>query len=290
MAREISQGVVSPEDEKKRIEGEKKQLKKQQKDQKKEAKRRAKEIAKQEEDLGLDEGNGLVTFGATVLIVALWIAVVCVIVKLDIGGFGSSVLAPILKDVPVLNMILPDSGQTETTDPGSYGGYSSLQDAVDYIRQLELELEQVRTASNAKDADLEKLRAEVERLSAFEQRQVEFQRIMQEFYEEVIYAENGPGAEEYRKWYEEMDPATAEALYKQVVVQMEESKEVQEFASTYSAMEPKRAAAIFNEMTDNLELVAKILNAMKTDARGDILGAMDTEVAARLTKIMDPDS
>ena len=288
MAKEISQGAVSPEDEKKRIEDEKKQLKKQQKDQKKEAKRRAKEIAKQEEDLGLDEGNGLVTFGATVLIVALWIAVVCVIVKLDIGGFGSSVLAPILKDVPVLNMILPDSGQTETTDPGSYGGYSSLQDAVDYIRQLELE--QVRTASNAKDADLEKLRAEVERLSAFEQRQVEFQRIMQEFYEEVIYAENGPGAEEYRKWYEEMDPATAEALYKQVVVQMEESKEIQEYASAYSSMDAKRAAAIFNEMTDNLELVAKILNAMKTDARGDILGAMDTEVAARLTKIMDPDS
>lgn len=290
MAKEISQGAVSPEDEKKRIEDEKKQLKKQQKDQKKEAKRRAKEIAKQEEDLGLDEGNGLVTFGATVLIVALWIAVVCVIVKLDIGGFGSSVLAPILKDVPVLNMILPDSGQTETTDPGSYGGYSSLQDAVDYIRQLELELEQVRTASNAKDADLEKLRAEVERLSAFEQKQVEFQRIMQEFYEEVIYAENGPGAEEYRKWYEEMDPATAEALYKQVVVQMEESKEIQEYASAYSSMDAKRAAAIFNEMTDNLELVAKILNAMKTDARGDILGAMDTEVAARLTKIMDPDS
>ena len=200
MAREVSQGVGSPEDEKKRIQDEKKQLKKQQQDQKKEAKRRAKEIAKQEEDLGLDEGNGLVTFGATVLIVALWIAVVCVIVKLDIGGFGSSVLTPILKDVPVLNMILPDSGQTETTDPGSYGGYSSLQDAVDYIRQLELELEQVRTASNAKDADLEKLRAENTRLSAFEQKQVEFQRIMQEFYEEVIYAENGPGAEEYRKW------------------------------------------------------------------------------------------
>lgn len=290
MAKEINQGVVSPEDEKKRIQDEKKQLKKQQKDQKKEAKRRAKEIAKQEEDLGLDEGNGLVTFGATVLIVALWIAVVCIIVKLDIGGFGSSVLTPILKDVPVLNMILPDSGQTETTDPGSYGGYSSLKDAVDYIRQLELELEQVRTASNAKDADLEKLRAEVERLSAFEQRQVEFQRIMQEFYEEVIYAENGPGAEEYRKWYEEMDPATAEALYKQVVVQLEESKEVQDYAKTYSSMEPKRAAAIFNEMTDNLDLVAKILNAMGVDARGQILGAMDAEVAARLTKIMDPDS
>ena len=136
MAKAVSQTAVSAEDEKKRIGEEKKQLKKQQKDQKKEAKRRAKEIAKQEEDLGLDEGNGLVTFGATVLIVVLWIAVVCVIVKLDIGGFGSSVLAPILKDVPVVNMILPSSGQTETTDPGSYGGYTSLQEAYDYIKQL----------------------------------------------------------------------------------------------------------------------------------------------------------
>ncbi len=290
MAREVSQEVVSADEQKKKIQDEKKKLKKEQKDQRKEAKRRAKEIAKEEEDLGLDEGNGLVTFGATLLIVVLWIAVVCVIVKLDVGGFGSSVLTPILKDVPVLNMILPDSGQTETMDPGSYGGYSSLQDAVDYIRQLELELEQVRTASNAKDSDLERLMAENERLSTFEQKMVEFQRIQQQFYEEVVYAENGPGAEEFRKWYEEMNPATAEALYKQVVIQMEESKEVQEFAAAYSAMKPKDAAKIFNDMTDNLELVAKILNAMSADTRGSILAAMDTETAARLTKIMDPDS
>lgn len=290
MAREVSQEVVSADEQKKKIQDEKKQLKKEQKDQRKEAKRRAKEIAKEEEDLGLDEGNGLVTFGATLLIVILWLAVVCVIVKLDVGGFGSSVLTPILKDVPVLNMILPDSGQTETTDPDSYGGYTSLQDAVAYIRQLELELEQVRTASNAKDSDLEKLVAENERLRTFEQKMVEFQRIQQDFYEEVVYAENGPGAEEFRKWYEEMNPATAEALYKQVVLQTEESKEVQEYAAAYSAMKPKEAAKIFNDMTDNLELVAKILNAMSADTRGSILAAMDTEAAARLTKIMDPDS
>ena len=71
---------------------------------------------------------------------------------------------------------------------------------------------------------------------------------------------------------------------------MEESQQVQDYASAYSAMKPKEAAAIFNTMTDNLELVAKILNAMDVDSRGSILGAMDAEVAARLTKIMDPDS
>ena len=54
-------------------------------------------------------------------------------------------------------------------------------------------------------------------------------------------------------------------------------------------MKPKEAAEIFEQMTDNLELVAKILWQMEADDRGKILGVMDEEVAAKLTKIMDPD-
>lgn len=291
MEKNMTAPAASADVEKKRIQDEKKKLKKERKDQKKEAKRRAKEIAKEEENLGLEEeGNGLVTFGATILIVFLWLAVVCVIVKLDIGGFGSTVLTPILKDVPVVNRILPGVSLTETNNPENYGGYSSLQEAVDYIKQLELELEQVRTASNAKDADIEKLLAENERLSEFEKRQVEFQRIQQEFGEEVVYAEKGPGAEEYRKWYEALNPETAEYLYKQVIIQEQESQEIQDYALAYAGMKPKDAAEIFNTMTDNLNLVAKILNAMSAEERGDILAAMEPDVAARLTKIMDPDS
>ena len=55
-------------------------------------------------------------------------------------------------------------------------------------------------------------------------------------------------------------------------------------------MKPKEAAAIFEAMQDDLELAAKILNTMSAEDRGKILGVMDQEVAARLTKIMDPDS
>lgn len=282
--------AASADEEKKKIQSEKKELKKKQRDQKKEAKRQAKDIAKREEEMGLDEGNGLVTFGATVLIVLLWIAVVCVVVKLDIGGFGSSVLTPILKDIPVVNKILPGVSLTETKNPENYGGYSSLQEAVDYIRQLELELEEIRTASNAKDERIEQLIAEVNRLRPFEEMQAEFQRIQQQFGEEVIYAENGPGPEEYQKWYETFDPATAEYLYRQVIITQQASKEIQERAAAYAAMKPKDAAEIFNEMTDNLNLVAKILGAMGTEERGAILAAMDPQIAARLTKIMVPDS
>ena len=55
-------------------------------------------------------------------------------------------------------------------------------------------------------------------------------------------------------------------------------------------MKPKQAAAIFEEMTNNLDLVARILNEMSTEDRGKILGVIDSEVAAKLTKIMEPDS
>lgn len=290
MAKVLSPEMAAEEAEKKRLKDEKNKLKKEKKEQRKEAKRRASEIAKEEEAMGDEVGSPLVTLGATVLIVILWLAVICVIVKLDIGGFGSTVLAPILKDVPVVNKILPGSGVTETDDPNSYGGYASLKDAVDYIKQLEQELERAQNASKVKDADLEALKAENARLREFESRQLEFQRIKNEFYQEVVYTEKGPGAEEYRKWYETADPTTAEFLYKQVIIQRQESEEIKNFARAYAEMKPKEAAAVFEEMTDNLNLVAKILKAMSAAERGKILGVMDAQVAARLTKIMDPDS
>jgi len=291
MAKEKSPETLAAEAEKKKLQDEKKALKRDQKAQKKEAKRRAKEIAKQEEELADDEeGGGLVTFGATILIVALWLAIICVVIKLDIGGFGSSVLTPLLKDVPVINRILPGNSLTETTDTESYGGYTNLRDAVEQIKNLERQLEYVQTQSKSKDEELDNLKAEVIRLKEFEQKQVEFQRIRTEFYEEVVYAENGPGAEEYQKYYEAMDPTTAEYIYKQVVVQLQESKEIQDYANTYSEMKPKQAAEIFESMTDSLDLVARILNTMNAEDRGKIMGVMDPDVAARLTKIMDPES
>lgn len=292
MAKSLSPEAAAAEEEKKRLKEEKKKLKKEQKEQRKEAKKRADEIARQEEELGEEGGNGFVTFGATVLIVILWLAVICVIVKLDIGGFGSTVLTPILKDVPVLNRILPGNSLLETTEPENYGGYSSLKEAVDYIKQLELELERAQNASGVKDADLAALKAENERLKEFEQKQLEFQRIKNEFYEEVVYSDKGPGIEAYKKWYESADPTTAQYLYKQVVIQLEENQEIKDYASAYSSesMKPKQAAGIFEKMTDNLPLVARILNAMSAEDRGAILGVMDADVAARLTKLMNPDS
>ena len=176
MAREKTPEEQTTDNERKQLAEEKKKLKKEQQAQRKEAKRRAKEIAKQEDALDDgSEGNSLLTFGATILIVVLWMAVICAIIKLDIGGFGSSVVTPILKDVPVLNKILPANSITETTDGSAYGGYTSLEDAVDQIKSLELQLEQAQTASAAKEEELDQLKAEVLRhISAYPEHLLQF--------------------------------------------------------------------------------------------------------------------
>lgn len=290
MANETTQ-PVDPKAERKRLSEEKKKLKEEQKRQKQEAKKRAKELALEEANIEDDEEGGtLSVIIVTCVIILVWLGILALLIKLDVGGFGSNVLAPVIGDLPVLNKILPESTETEVADGDSYGGYSSLKQAVDQIERLELELEQARSNLNADAEQIKQLEDEIERLRTFEANQIEFQRIKNEFYEEVIYAENGPGAEEYARYYESMDPETAENLYKQVVREEAISDEIKNYAQAYSEMKPKEAAAIFEEMTNNLDLAAKILGVMEPDDRGKILGAMDPEIAARITKIMDPDS
>ncbi len=146
--------VVDVTAEKKKLKEERKKLKAESRAQKKEAKARAKELAKQESELDdedSDSGTGsaiLVTF----FIILIWIAILGLLIKLDVGGFGSNVLRPILKDVPVLSWILPEDHETETTDEEAYGGYTSLRDAVDESLVLEQQVEQLQTV-NRVDAE-----------------------------------------------------------------------------------------------------------------------------------------
>ena len=268
--------------EKKKIADERKKLKEEQKKQQAEAKKKAKELDNQEYALDEDSPGGFSMLFFVLIIVAIWLAILCIIIKLDVGGFGSKVVAPVIKNVPVVNKILPKDSVTESDDLES--------EDVDQIKALELELTSAKSANASNLEEIDKLKAEIERLKTFESQQVEFQRIKQQFYEEVVYAENGPGADEYAKWYEGMDPTTAEYLYQQVVKTESTSTEVANYAKAYSAMDAKEAAAIFDTMTSNLELVGKILWAMKPEARGAILAEMDPTTAAQVTKIMDPDA
>lgn len=283
---------LSPEEQQLRqLKESQKAFKQEQKNQKKEAKRRAKELESQERELDeqIDGTNASVVV-VTIFIIVIWLGILCLLIKMDVGGFGSNVLSPILKDVPVINKILPSESGIETTKDKAYGGYNSIKDAVDQINSLEQQIEQLQNTNTTYSEQIEALKAEVQRLQTFEDNQVDFQRIKEQFYEEVVYAENGPGAEAYRTYYEEMDPTTAEALYKQVIQEEAVNNKMKDYVATYSSMDAAKAAAILSAMTDNLNLAAEILESLSSSSRAAIMAEMDPSIAARLTKIMNPNS
>lgn len=288
MANNANLSPDAPEMQMKQLKETKKQFAQEQKNQRKEARLRAKELENQQRELDEQiDGNSLPVVLVTMFIIVIWLGILILLIKMDVGGFGSSILTPIFKDVPVIQKILPTDSTTET-DLESYGGYSSLKEAVDQIEKQELQMEQLQNANATYAEQIETLKAEVERLKTFEDNQVAFQKIKEQFYEEVVYAENGPGADEYKKYYEEMDPATAETLYKQVVGTVAADRQFTEYAKTFSNMDASAAADVLESMTDNLELAAQILEALDASARGEIMGEMDASIAARIAKLMAP--
>lgn len=239
----------------------------------------------EEEEKG---GGKLVLALVTVLIIVIWLGIIAILIKSDVGGFGSSVLYPLLKDVPYINKILPTPDNAAYPTEDTQYRYGSLDEAVARIKELELELDDAQ-ASKQKDSEtIDNLNAQIEDLSTYKEDEAAFEKEKEKFYEEVVFSDEAPDINEYKTYYESIDPKNAEVLYKQVVEQITYDDKVKDYAETYSKMKPKEAAAIFDTMTDNLGLVADIMLNMGTDERGKILGKMDATTAAKLTEIMEP--
>lgn len=260
-----------------------KQIKKKEKAKKKQEKKNR----NLEEDEEERAGGKLILFFVTLLIIAIWLGIIAILVKSDVGGFGSSVLYPILKDVPYVNVILPEpEGGDYTQD--TTDAYRTLDEAKERIKELETALDTAleNTSNDAKV--IEELRAQVNELVVYKEEEASFEKEKEKFYEEVVFSDVAPDISEYRTFYESIDPENAAVLYKQVIEQITYDESVQDYVKTYSQMQAKDAAKIFDDMTGNLGLVADILMNMGPTARANILAEMKTETAARLTEIMEP--
>ena len=299
-------GPENPKAAKAKLKADKKEYAKKLKEQRKAQKEQEREFADRSAEINGDNAGGLATLVITFLIILIWLAIMALLVKLDVGGFGSDILAPLIKDVPYLNLILPDGSvqkETETTPvvvdgtmvtDGTQEGasLSTMEDALAYIKRLEKALQSEMEQNSALTAENEKLKAEVARLEPFEQQQKSFYEEKAKFYEEIVYGENAPDAEQYQAYYEMIDPDNAAEIYKKIIQGQADDAAIKAFATTYSGMKAKSAAKIFDEMVkeNQIALVAKILAQMSVETRGDILAAMEEGNAAKLTQLLEPTS
>ena len=225
----------------------------------------------------------ILTIIIVLFIVAIWLAIFALLIKYDVGGFGSTVLRPMLKDIPGINQILPDIPDEQAAEENNYP-YKNLPEAMDRISELEADLAAANGTKKGNANYLAQLEAEVARLKTFEENQLQFQKEKDKFDKEVVFNDKAPDPEEYKKYYESIDPDNAAEIYRQVVEQQDTEKKLIEQAEMYKNMKPEEAAAILNGMGGDLDLVANILLHMKTKDAGAILAKMDTNMAAKITK------
>lgn len=269
--------------DKKKLKEEKKKAKREAR----EAKKKAKADGDELEDENESTGNKFVLFVVTLLVIVIWLGIIALLIKTDVGGFGSTVLYPYLKDVKYVNKILPEVSSDADVDTEHQ--FDSIDDAVDRIKELELQLDEANSSLTTDSETIDSLQSQVDELSTYKEAEAEFEAEKEKFYEEVVFSDQAPDISEYKTYYESIEPENAEVLYKQVVEQLQASQEISDYATTYSSMKPKEAAAIFDTMTDNLSLVADILQAMDAESRANILGKMNADTAAKVTEIMEPD-
>lgn len=90
-----------------------KRRKKEAKDQIKQLKQQQKENKKEISRIKTESGQSKMAPVLTFVFVVLFILILLALIKMDVGGFGSNVLGPIIGDIPYVNKILPESAQQE---------------------------------------------------------------------------------------------------------------------------------------------------------------------------------
>ncbi len=235
----------------------------------------------------VNEGGGsrLVTALIALVIILIWLAVFAFLIKLDVGGIGSNILYPVLKDVPVVNKILPNPSEEMQAEEDNYQ-YTTLRAANERIKALESQLESQGGTANANSDYIAQLEAEVQDLQKYKKEQDDFKKRVAEFDENVVFNDNAPDISEYEKYYAAIQPENAERIYNQVVQDLQNQQQARKIATLYSNAEPDKAATVLSEMTQDLDLVCAILNNMSEKQAAAIIQELDSGFAAQITKKM----
>jgi len=240
------------------------------------------------EDFGKEERSGggkILTALIIFLIVLIWLAIFALLVKFDVGGLGSEVLRPVLKDIPVINRILPKVSDEQEAYENAYP-YKNLGEAVEYIKKLEEQVDKYREENSDYASRQAEMQKEIDSLRHYEEEQDEFAKLREEFDREVVFNEKAPSTDEYLKWYAAMYPNNAAKIYEQLLEKQMIEDNIQQYADYLAGIDPGDAADILSEMPSDIDLICRLLECMKKSIVSDILAEMEPLFAARIVNRM----
>ena len=215
-----------------------------------------------------NEGGGskLVNALIVLVIILVWLAVFAFLIKLDVGGIGSNILYPVLKDVPVVNKILPAPSEEMQASEDNYA-YTTLKSANERIKELESQLEAQGGTTAANSDYIANLEAQVRNLQKYKDQLDDFDKKVEEFNEKIVFNDNAPDISEYRSYYESIEPENAEKIYRQVMQRERYNEKAKELATYYANMDAAKAGQVLSEMKEDLDLICDILQNMTENTK-----------------------
>jgi len=240
------------------------------------------------QDFGKEEKGGggkVLTVLIIFLIVLIWLAILALLIKFDVGGLGSEVLRPVLKDIPVINRILPDISDEQEAYEKAYP-YKNLTEAVEYIKELEELVDKYREENSDYAARQAEMQKEIDSLRHYEEEQDAFAKLREKFDREVVFNEKAPSTEEYLEWYAAMYTNNAAKIYEELLEKQMIEDNIQQYADYLAKMDPGDAAAVLSEMPSDIDLVCRLLECMKPSIVSEILAEMEPLFAARIENRM----
>lgn len=240
------------------------------------------------QDLGKAEKGGggkVLTALIVFLIVLIWLAILALLIKFDVGGLGSEVLRPVLKDIPVINRILPDVSEEQEAYENAYP-YKNLSEAVEYIKELEKSVDKYREENSDYAIRQAEMQKEIDSLRHYEEEQDEFAKLREAFDREVVFNEKAPTTDEYLKWYASMYPNNAAKIYEALLEKQMIEDDIQKYADYLAGMDAGDAAAILSEWPSDIDQICRVLECMKKSFVSEVLAEMEPLFAARLENRM----
>ena len=113
-----------------------------------------------------EKKGGFLTVFIVMLIIIIWIAIFALLINLDVGGIGTT-LRPMLKDIPLVNKILPAVSDDELAGENNLA-YKDIVEANQRIKELEILVDKLTIEGEDKDDEIAALTAQVNRLKELE--------------------------------------------------------------------------------------------------------------------------
>ncbi|MGN6710776.1 MotE family protein [Anaerocolumna jejuensis] len=279
-----------------------------------------KQLKQQRKDMNKEiavlQGNGTDSRLKNVLLllafITLFLGILTGMIKADVGGFGSGILAPVIGNVNGLNKILPAKSLSSsvakdpsaTTDKSSSIADSSSATDSPVVTTTTTDTSKAagkQSATKGAKAAASSQTAIKAKAAAGTQAGKNNQTVSNPQTNagsqtgtvtqnatgvQAAAGVQTPAGAQAGSVTQNAAGSQTNAAAQTADAQAAEKAKLSDFVDTYSKMDAKSAASILGNMTGDLHLVAKILTNMRASKRADIMANLNVNLASKLTVLM----